>query len=187
MLTNSLLSSTSSNFRQVPDHQEVYLSATGFNAIYFDITERVSHLPTDHDALRFHLEDMVDSVDSRKTWHSDTDAVELPNLPPDTPACALTATVIPPEMAANGAFFPSRPHTPTFTVILLTLIRLVSHSTDVLISISIPHMPGEQEPHDQVDFEQGQMGSLVAEGMRVQDEIRRTLKIHDWGLFAGEE
>lgn len=48
-------------------------------------------------------------------------------------------------------------------------------------------MPGEQEPHDQVDFEQGQMGSLVAEGMRVQDEIRRTLKIHDWGLFAGEE
>lgn len=106
---------------------------------------------------------------------------------PDIPACALTATVVPSDAAANGAFFPSRPHTYAFTVMLLTLIRLVPQATDILVTVNIPHNPAEQEPHEQVDFEQGQMGSLVEEGRRVQDEIRRTLKIHDWELFVNLE
>ncbi|KAL9607965.1 MAG: hypothetical protein Q9167_007176 [Letrouitia subvulpina] len=174
-----------SSIRQVPDHQEVYLSVNGFNTIIFDLAERVSQLPTDHDALSFHLEDIVESGDACEIWHTDT--VGLPNFPPNTPAYRLTATIIPQATAANGAFLPSRPHTPTYTVVLLTLIRLAPQSTDVVVTINIPHIPGEQEPLDQVNFEQGQMGSLVAEGVRFQDEIMNTLQINDWGLFGGGE
>lgn len=68
-----------STFRQVPDHQEVYLDKDGFTSIIFDITERVG-LPgsgpaTDGAALTTHLEDLVDSDhDTVKVWSTSSTA-----------------------------------------------------------------------------------------------------------------
>ena len=84
----------------------------------------------------------------------------------------------------------------------MTLIRLVSVSTDLVITINLPHILAEEDTnagpavsgasldvgsHEEVDFESGRFGSFVEDGMKVRDEVLRTLTIHDWTLFGEDE
>jgi hypothetical protein len=65
-------SKENSDIRQVPDNQEVYLDKEGLASIVFDILERVDK-PNDLDALKYHLEDVVeDDVDATKIWTSNS-------------------------------------------------------------------------------------------------------------------
>ncbi|KAI4284583.1 MAG: hypothetical protein L6R38_001284 [Xanthoria sp. 2 TBL-2021] len=169
-----------SNIREVPDHQEIYLDASGFSSVIVEIAERVSHPPTDQEALRFHFEDIVDEHDTSRIWH--TNVAQLPHLPSNTPCYTLLATTTPPP-ATNGNVHTK---TPSFTAVMLTLIRLVAQSTDIVVTINIPHIPGHQEPSDgEVNFEEGKFGSLVEEGVKIRDEVWRSLEVRDWGLFGG--
>lgn len=62
---------TTSQIRQVPDNQEVYLDKDGLTSIVFDILERVDK--PDLDALKYHLEDIVeDDVNATKLWTSNS-------------------------------------------------------------------------------------------------------------------
>ena len=69
----------SSNIREVPDHQEIYLDTSGFSSVIVEIAERVSDPPTDQEALKFHFEDIVDEHDASRVWH--TDVAQLVHLP----------------------------------------------------------------------------------------------------------
>ena len=88
---------------------------------------------------------------------------------------------------------------PTRTTILMTLVRLVSKSTDLVITINLPYIESQtdtstpsgasgplagQERREDVDFEQGRFGNWVEEGMKVRDEVHRSLEINDWSLFV---
>ncbi|KAL8655315.1 MAG: hypothetical protein Q9210_000946 [Variospora velana] len=172
-----------SNIREVPDHQEIYLDASGFSSIIIEIAERVTQPPTDEEALKFHFQDIVDHNDTSKIWR--TDLAHLPHFPPDTPCYILLATTTPPPPSNGNA---ARPLTPTFTAVILTLIRLLPQSTDIVVTVNIPHIPGQQEPlYANVNFEEGNFGSLVEKGMRIRDEILKSLEVKDWGLFGGAE
>lgn len=72
-------------------------------------------------------------------------------------------------------------------MILLSLIRLVPQSTDLLISINIPMHQGATSGTngDLVDFRQGRYGSLVQEGIALRDEVVGSLQVRDWSLFDG--
>ena len=72
--------SSHSNIRQVPDNQEVYLDKNGFTSLTFDITERVSHLSTDKEALEYHFADIVAENDT-KNISSISENAELSNFP----------------------------------------------------------------------------------------------------------
>lgn len=74
-----LTSSPSSDLRQVPDHQEVYLDKQGFTSITFDILERVDSVANDDEALKYHLEDITDSEGQCQVLSSGS--VKLPHLP----------------------------------------------------------------------------------------------------------
>lgn len=101
----------------------------------------------------------------------------------NTPSYTLLATTTPPP-ATDGT---ARALTPKFVAVILTLIRLVPQSTDIVVTINIPHIPGHQEPSvGEVNFEEGKFGSLVEEGVRIRDEVWRSLEVRDWGLFGGE-
>ena len=71
--------SSNSRIRQVPDNQEVYLDKNGFTSLTFDITERVSHLSTDKEALEYHFADTVAETDTQDV-RSIVENVELPNF-----------------------------------------------------------------------------------------------------------
>ena len=63
----------------MPDNQEVYLDKSGFTSLTFDITERVSHLSTDKEALEYHFADTVAETDTQDV-RSIVENVELPNF-----------------------------------------------------------------------------------------------------------
>ncbi|TAQ85827.1 hypothetical protein B7494_g5833 [Chlorociboria aeruginascens] len=168
-----------STIREVPDHQEVYLDKDGFSSIIFDITERVglagSGAATDGAALTTHLEDIVDSdTDTVQVWS--TSATQFSMLPEGTPAYTLIATQTPPADPEN------KKPTPDFTAIVLSLIRLERESTDILITINVPHIKGEYT-EEEVDLQLGKQGRLIKDAVEYAAVIWETFKIKDWGLF----
>ncbi|ESZ96769.1 putative ran guanine nucleotide release factor [Sclerotinia borealis F-4128] len=168
-----------STIRQVPDHQEVYLDKDGFTSIIFDITERVgtagSSPATDGAAMTAHLEDIVDSdLDSVKVW-SITDT-QFSKLPEGTPAYTLIATQTPPHDPDPQA------SAPDFTAIVLNLVRLERESTDILVTINVPHIQGEYSADD-VDLQLGKQGKLIENAVEHAAKIWETFHIKDWGLF----
>jgi len=169
-----------STIRQVPDHQEVYLDKDGFTSIIFDITERVglpgSSPAIDGAALTTHLEDIVDSdTDTVKVWS--TSNTQFSKLPEGTPAYTLIATQTPPLSPTS-----STASAPDFTAIVLNLIRLEKESTDILITINVPHIRGEYSEED-VDLQLGKQGRLISDAVEFAARIWETFKIKDWGLF----
>ena len=75
-----ILTITQSTIRQVPDNQEVYLDASGFSSLTFDLTEHQSQFSTDNEALEYHFADIVAEGDSKNIW-SVNESVELPKFP----------------------------------------------------------------------------------------------------------
>ncbi|KAI9844458.1 MAG: hypothetical protein M1837_005540 [Sclerophora amabilis] len=189
-----------SNLRQVPDHQEVYLDNTGFASIIFEINERVDTVQTDEEALRYHLDDLIDSRDEGvKIWSSST--VAFSKLPPNTSSYTLFATH---DHRQRPSASSERSHTRLqqqestgsepgqrsppdldLTGILLTLIRLEAQTTDLLININIPHVKGEYD-ESSVQPETGRAGPLLDQAMVFRDEIFKSFEIRDWGLFVHE-
>lgn len=168
-----------STIRQVPDNQEVYLDKDGFTSIIFDITERVglpgSGAATDGAAMTTHLEDIVDSdIDTVKVWS--TSDTRFSKLPEGTPAYTLIATQTPPPDPA------SRNPAPDFTAIVLNLIRLEKESTDILITINVPHIKGDYT-EEEVNLQLGKQGKLIENSVEIAAKIWETFKIKDWGLF----
>ncbi|MCJ1481080.1 hypothetical protein MMC06_001236 [Schaereria dolodes] len=179
-----------STIRQVPDHQEVYLHTTGLTSLIFDITERITHLSSDEEALQYHLEDIIESSSSSsnvKIWSSNS--AIFSKLPPNTPAYTLLATTS--TAPSSPSSLPSRSLTPAFpfTAIILTLIRLAPQSTDLVISVNIPHLPDEPRPDDSepINFEEGKVGKMVEKGISIRDRILKSFEIRDWGLFGEVE
>ncbi|KEQ80129.1 ran-interacting Mog1 protein [Aureobasidium pullulans EXF-150] len=165
-----------SQIRQVPDNQEVYLDKDGLTSIVFDILERVDK--PDLDALKYHLEDIVeDDVDATKLWTSNS--AVFSKLPLQTSAYTLFATHKPSAEAV------SRGKAPDFTGILLTLIRLESQQTDLVISVNVPHVGGDYNKDD-VDPSAGKQGPMLDAATSFRDRILQTFEIKDWDLFVQE-
>ncbi|KAI5212816.1 ran-interacting Mog1 protein [Aureobasidium subglaciale] len=165
-----------SNIRQIPDNQEVYLDNDGLTSIVFDILERVDK--PDLDALRYHLEDIVeDDVDATKLWTSNS--AVFSKLPSQTTAYTIFATNTPSAEAV------ARGKAPDFTGILLTLIRLERQQTDLVICVNVPHVGGEYNK-DEVDPSAGKQGPLLDAATSFRDRILQTFEIKDWDLFVQE-
>ncbi|KAI9852538.1 MAG: hypothetical protein M1838_000406 [Thelocarpon superellum] len=166
-----------SEIRQVPDNQEVYLDRDGFTSIIFDLTERVTDVSSDEAALLYHLSDVTDEDEdgggAAKIWSSS--AATCSKLPPGTPAYTLLATTV----AATSAS--STPTPSAVTGILLTLVRLESQATDVVVTINVPNVPGNT---DDVDIGAGRLGPLLEEALLMRNRVLETLDIRDWDLFG---
>jgi hypothetical protein len=57
--------------------------------------------------------------------------------------------------------------------------------TDFVVFINVPHAQGEYDP-SQVNVAEKKWGPLVERAGLVKQEIQKTLKIVDWGLFGQE-
>ncbi|OAA59651.1 Mog1/PsbP, alpha/beta/alpha sandwich [Niveomyces insectorum RCEF 264] len=168
-----------SKLRQVPDNQEVFIDKDGYTSIIVEICERFgsagSSAEIDGEALTVHLEDLVgDDADSVKVWN--TTETEFSQLPAGTPAYTLIATQTPHRGHAAG--------TPDFTAIILTLVRLESEATDILITVNVPHIKGEYD-EDDVDIAMGKQGQLIGDAVEYAANIWSTFEIKNWKLFNG--
>lgn len=93
-----------------------------------------------------------------------------------TPAYTLIATQTPPPDPN------SKNPAPDFTAIVLNLIRLEDESTDILITINVPHIKGEYS-EEEVNLELGKQGKGIENAVEYAATIWETFKIKDWGLF----
>lgn len=72
---------------------------------------------------------------------------------------------------------------PDFTAIILTLLRLEKESTDLLVTINVPHIKGEYD-EDEVDLQLGRQGKLIGDAVEFAARIWATFKVKDWHLFS---
>lgn len=79
----------------------------------------------------------------------------------------------------------SRGKAPDFTGILLTLIRLESQQTDLVVSVNVPHVGGDYNKDD-VDPSAGKQGPMLDAATSFRDRILQTFEIKDWDLFVQE-
>ncbi|CAI4213315.1 unnamed protein product [Parascedosporium putredinis] len=94
----------------------------------------------------------------------------------DIPAYTLIATQTPKSSRTE------RSSVPDFTAIILTLVRLERESTDIAITINVPHIKGEYA-EEEVDLELGKQGVLIGDAVEYAGRIWDTFKVKDWGLF----
>ncbi|KAK6069612.1 ran guanine nucleotide release factor [Seiridium cupressi] len=170
-----------SQIREVPDHQEVWIDKDGFTSIVFDINERIGEKGSgpeiDGRALTTHLEEVVgDDLDRVKVWN--TTPTLFSRLDEDIPAYTLIATMAPKPTAEK-----ERRSSPDFTALIMTLVRLERESTDILITINVPHIKGEYD-EDDIDLELGRQGKLIGDAVDYAAKIWETFKVKDWGLFT---
>jgi len=102
-------------------------------------------------------------------------STDISRARPDIPAYTLIATQTPPP-APNSK-------SPDFTAIVLTLVRLEKESTDILITINVPHIKGEYTA-EEVDLQLGRQGKLIEGAVDYAARIWESFKIKDWGLFG---
>ncbi|EPE02733.1 ran-interacting mog1 protein [Ophiostoma piceae UAMH 11346] len=172
-----------SKLRQVPDNQEVYIDKDGFSSIIFEICERVgpsgSSPEIDGTALSTHLEELVgDDKDTVRVWNSTE--TEFSELPKSTPTYSVLATQTP--RSETKAAAPSANNASDFTAIILTLVRLEKESTDILITINVPHIKGEYD-EDAIDLELGKQGKLIGDAVEYASRIWSTFQVKNWSLF----
>ncbi|KAJ4290957.1 hypothetical protein N0V90_010153 [Kalmusia sp. IMI 367209] len=159
-----------SQIREVPDHQELYLDENGYSSVIFEILQYVQK-PTDAEALQYHFADLVDDTgDQTNMLEQETTSMKkTPNKPVYT--LSFIQTPAPPD----------RPHkNPDFVAMHLLLLRLKEQGTDILVTVNVPHYPGEYEKAGP-----GEKTTLMREGDEVAKKVLESFEVKEWGLFQG--
>lgn len=170
----------------MPDHQEVYLDRSGFSSVVFDILERVHNAQNDDvEALKFHLQDIVESDASTTIVHRiEAKNVKLAKMP-DLKALTLLATCPPGEKMRGRASEPDA------VGVCLLLVRLEGKwETDLLCTVNVPCVSGDEGGDGKEDDgEDGKMKieRLLLVGCQIREKVMATLEIRDWGLFGEGE
>jgi hypothetical protein len=66
---------------------------------------------------------------------------------------------------------------------VLSLVRLEKESTDIVITINVPHIKGEYK-EDEVDLDVGRQGKLIEDAVEFAAKIWESFEVKDWGLFG---
>ncbi|XPS91459.1 hypothetical protein M3J09_000877 [Ascochyta lentis] len=161
-----------SQIREVPDHQEVYLDTNGYSSIVVEILE-YQEKGSDEEALQYHFADLIDEEDSTNILEQGRAVMTKMN---DKPVYTLRFIQTPPPNTN-----PSR-KVPEFVYIHLLLLRLREQDTDLMISVNIPHYSGEYEKPKEGE---GEVTQLMKDSEKIKDRILESFEIKEWGLFEG--
>lgn len=72
-----------------------------------------------------------------------------------------------------------------FTGLLLILVRLENVQSDVLVSVNVPHVPGEYD-EAKIDLPAQKVGGLLEEAGVIRQKVLESFEVRDWNVF-GEE
>lgn len=193
---------THSTLREVPDHQEIYLSPTTLSNFIFELNQAVSNEDAlaavsgngstsngtgteaesiDRAAVTYHLHDLCDEGDTIQTIVA-PQRVTLAKFRPETQVRAYGGVVSfttpknqrsRPGQDTNGGAQESSRLTCHYLI-----VRMERQETDVLVFMNVPH--------DEFNA-RGDTAGLESEEELARGLIQRTietLEIKDWGLFV---
>lgn len=191
-----------STLREVPDHQEIYLSPTTLSNFILEVNQAVSNEDAlvsvsgngntsngtgtetetiDKAAATYHLHDLCDEGDTIQTIAA-PHRITLAKFAPETLVRAYRGVVSfttpkkqrsRPEDGTNGG-----PEEPSRLTCHYLMVRMERQETDVLLFLNVPH--------DEFDA-RGETAELQGEEELARGLIERTietLEVRDWGLFV---
>ena len=171
-----------SDIRQVPDHQEVFLSNKTLTSLIFEINEYVK-LP-DPAALHFHFTDVIAPPDRLA---SELDAPNRPSFASDSlagfPAYLVEGTIVTPEVDKKAPstlpieWQETKEMKEVLTKCWQLVLRMEKYGTDFCVRLNVPLKELVEE--ENIREEEG----VVKEVLR---QIVATLEIKDFGLFGDE-
>lgn len=197
----------SSDLRQIPDHQEVFIRPKTLTSVIFEIneyqtqatvsdlvevpagSEANSSIPVqDAAAATYHLHDIIQAPDHLSEAGIDTQAIHLTQSSVSKfPAYLSTATIITPEIDRSAAATSTLPvswqsnpvQTLQETKAQQLLVRLEQYGVDFCVRIDVPLK----------EFTSVQSEAALTE-MAIADQIMKriidSLDVKDFGLFGGE-
>jgi hypothetical protein len=187
-----------SQFREVPDHQEVFVENESDASIIIELFDYDSDL-SDDQAIRHYFDDLAKFNEAvHYVVHSDnivTEEMFAPLIPPQFTRIALIGQ-------QSVSKFRDRPDAVVDEVyVILVLIRLKNVGTDLLVSLNIP-IKDEELAQKSPDFDVSLLHiNMLMEmencdlfqeiytlfpSIRALKSFVNWLNIRDWSLFGGE-
>ncbi|KAJ5770068.1 uncharacterized protein N7511_002119 [Penicillium nucicola] len=183
----------SSTLREVPDHQELFLSPKTLSTLIIEINQRVSEeeaqsalssvnyqlsgqdLP-DQAAVLYHLHDLCDEGDTMQVL-APPQRVDVPQISGSAPSGAASVKAY---RSAVSFTTPKKEDPSVFVTVQCysLLVRLEAQETDLLVFFNVPREEFEKEG-DETGF-----GNEVGAAEEVVGALVEKLEICDWGLFV---
>ncbi|KAJ2706299.1 hypothetical protein FB645_001694 [Coemansia sp. IMI 203386] len=116
-----------SQFREVPDHQEVYASTTSDQNLIIEILEPVVN---EHDALRYHFDQVAEINDS-----SDTKVVSTEPIKVQEPLVTGSSVLVGCQRVAK---FNEQKVAGNSVWVLMALLNITKFDADILVTMNLP-------------------------------------------------
>lgn len=172
-----------SNIRQIPDHQEVFLSPTTLTSLIFEINQYIQ-ARDDTAATHFHFTDVISAPDHLAQDLAEPKKIILPMASmKDFPAYVIQGGIISPEVEKNvpsnlPVEWQQNPQTKDLlTKVFQLVVRIEKCETDLCVRINVPMK--EMLSQDNVDKEEGFAKEMM-------DKIVETLEVKNFGLFGSQ-
>ena len=170
-----------SDLRQIPDHQEVFLSPKTLTSIIIEINQYVP-FPDDAAAVHYHFKDVMPTTDRLESDLATPMQVDMPAMK-DYPTYFLTGTIIEPVVdkkvpSALPVEWQQTPATKEVkTVVYQLVVRMKKYETDLCVRINVPFK--ELEVQGKVKEEEDYVKGIM-------EEIVKSLEVKDFELFGSE-
>ncbi|CAN6638136.1 nuclear import protein Mog1p [Trichomonascus vanleenenianus] len=174
-----------SEFRQVPDHQEVFANAReSDDSLIFELMERVEG--SDEEALREHLQELA-VLNQSQVIPLVTEKAVAPLLPEGENGAYFTSIIQKSHKWGRIDVVKEGGGLESLVFILAYIVRLKKVSTDILITYNIP-LTTKEEVLEALNLEKDSnpgaaIKSRIDTAKTRIDESFKNFNVHDWGLF----
>lgn len=169
-----------SDIRPVPDAQEIFVDRNGLTNIVFDLAERVDEF-TDENAVNFHLDDIVDPSDTMRKWS--LTPTNMSHFPPNVPAYKAIAVIHKPSQLTQVNGSTNHHSGEHFVALLVLVIRMQEQSTDLVVTVNVPHLPGTHD-FTEADLAGGRLSPLIETGLEYLERVTTSLEIKDLSILG---
>ncbi|OQR85295.1 hypothetical protein ACHHYP_11995 [Achlya hypogyna] len=159
-----------SEFRQVPDNQEVFAEATTDRCVIIELLQ-MEETVTDAAAAAFYFNEIADSngctsTDRQLHQQFTMPATDVPMLQVPAHVAVGTQLVAKYKEAAKNVI-----------QVYVCVLRLPQVTTDIVVSVTVPVAVNPDSSS------RGHIATNVDDGSIFLKDIFRTMTVHDWGLF----
>lgn len=186
-----------SDLREIPDHQEVFLSNRTLTSIIFEIneyqqpssviSESSNNAASDEAAASYHLKDVIDDTDHLSDSGIQTVRTRLsqPSMSKFS-AYQSTATIVSPELDRSRkstlplAWQTTPAQKEQLVGTIQLLVRMEDYDTDLCVRINVPLKEFGDSQSEAAQNE-------VTVAMEVMKSIIESIDIKDFGLFGAGE
>ncbi|KAJ2076466.1 hypothetical protein H4R24_005681 [Coemansia sp. RSA 988] len=163
-----------SNFREVPDNQEVFADGTTDASVIIEILERVNE--QQHKALRYHFQQVAELNEAATHQTPHIEDIRLGSVSEAYVLVCQQSVAKFNETAANNI------------CLLMALLRIPEHDADVLITMNVPveiHAQSSSFAAAAANTEDNQtLSTSVTDLLDRFKRMLHTFRINNYGLFA---